>query len=106
MCQTVGELAVVHQKDQPARVGVQPSDGVEARAAVGHQLDHGRAPVCVARRGEDPDGLVDRKADSRLGPLERPTVDAHAAALVNVGGGVGHDAPPDAHAACGDHPLG
>ena len=73
--QAVGELAVVREQDQAAAVGVQPSDRVQPQPRRRHQRDHGRAPVRVARRGEDAGRLVDGVHDPRLGAAQRMAVE-------------------------------
>jgi hypothetical protein len=61
--QVVGKLAVVGQQDQAGRVGVQTTDREEAQGPA-EETDDGRAPLRVARRRDDPGGLVDRVDDS------------------------------------------
>ena len=57
-----GEVAVVREDQQPLGVVVEPSDREHAGLA-GHQLDHGRPALRVARGGHDAGRLVQQVVD-------------------------------------------
>ena len=58
----VGQIAVVGQQQQPLGVGVEAADGEHPRLGR-HQVDHGRAALRVARRGDHPGRLVQQVVD-------------------------------------------
>ena len=90
----VGELAVVGQQDQPGRCrrrGARPGRGAGPAA---DQLDDGRAAVRVARGRDDADAACSARTTTRgSGPASGARRRRrHALVLVDVAGGVGHDA--------------
>ena len=106
MREAVGQRAVVGEQDQAARVRVQAPDRIQAQAALGHEPQHRRSAVRVAHGGEHADGLVDREAHPRLGPLQQAAVERHAAVLPHGHRRVARRLPLDAHAPGGDQRLG
>ena len=93
--QPVGELAVVGHQDQPAAVGVEPADRIEPQPARGQQLEDRRAPVRVAGRRDDADGLVAAcSARAARVPAAALPSTVTASALADVARGVGHRLAP------------
>ncbi len=105
MRQALREIAVVRDEDQARAVGVEAPDGVQARAARGHEVHDGAPAVCVGRRGQHADGLVEDEDHALLDALEVATVDRDAAVGVDVAGGIGDDLVGDRHAAGADDLL-
>ena len=65
MREAVREIAVVREQEDAARVDVEPADGHDPRV-VADEVDHGRAPLRVARGRHDPERLVEQDVSELL----------------------------------------
>ena len=78
--QVAGERAVVGEQQQALGVEVEPADGDDARQVLGQRVEHGRAALRVAVRGDEALGLVVAPQPRRLGGGQRLAVDQDAVA--------------------------
>jgi len=80
VCESVGEVAVVGQEQEPFGVRVEPADR-EDPGLVGDQIDDGGPPVGVARGGDDPGRLVQQVVDEVGRRRDRNAVDLDSLGL-------------------------
>ena len=106
MGQPVGELAVVGQQDQPARVGVEAPDRVQAPSLGATSSTTVGRPWVSLRRRDTPTRLVDGVDDPRLGPGDAAAVDASRGCPRRRRARDRSRPPRDAHAPGGDQRLG
>jgi len=96
MGQPVGELAVVGQQDQAGRVGVEPTDRVQAEP-LGHQPDHGGPSLGIDRGRYHSRRLVHRIHDPLPAILNELAVKRHDVRRRDVAGRVRDSGSPNGH---------
>ncbi|GJD80440.1 hypothetical protein NBEOAGPD_3681 [Methylobacterium gregans] len=106
VCDHLGEAAVVRQQQQTLGVDVEPAHRDDAGHVLGQRLEHGRAPLRVARRGDEAARLVEDPQPGALPLRQRLAVDEDAVGLRDVDGRRVEDLPVEADPTRGDHRFG
>ena len=103
--ETVGQRAVVGQKDQTGAVGVQPPDRIEPQPRRDERDDR-PSPLWISGGRDDARRLVDGVHDDLVLGFDGPAVEGDIVPANDVAGGIGHGDAADRHPPGSDDVLG
>ena len=77
MKQPLCQRAIIRDEEQPLRIGIEPTHGIEPRREIGQEIEHGLAPPIIPRRREIATRLVEENIKSLFLWLNAVAIDGN-----------------------------